>query len=99
MVQQVRQTSRSCFVVSSFLISQQQPSILCPALGGGQSPFRIEQYSAGMRRENFCDQRLEFFHHGVANFATFFFGQRFLQRPALIHSSSRDHASRIGDFF
>ena len=52
-----------------------------------------------MRGENFGNQRFEFFHHGVGDFAAFFLGQRFLQRAALVHGSGRDDAAFVGDFF
>ena len=51
-----------------------------------------------MRGENFGDQGLEFFHHGVGDFAAFFFGQRFLQGAALVHGSGGDDAAFVGDF-
>ena len=50
-----------------------------------------------MRRQHFGDQRLELFHHGVADFAAFFFGQRLLQRAALVHGGGGDHAAFVRD--
>ena len=41
---------------------------------------------------------LEFFHHGVGDFAAFFLGQRLLQRAALVHGSGGDDAAFVGDF-
>ena len=51
-----------------------------------------------MRRQNFRDQRFEFFHHGVGDFAAFFFGERFLQGAALIHGGGGDDAAFVRDF-
>ena len=52
-----------------------------------------------MRRQNFGHQRLKFFHHGVVNFAAFFFGQGLLQRSALVHRCRGNYAAIIGHLF
>ncbi len=97
-VEQIAEAAGAGLVVSGLFIGQQQAGILGAALGGGQSPLGIEQDGAGVRGENLGDQRLEFFHHGVADFAAFFLGQRFLQRAALIHGGGGDDAAFVGDF-
>ena len=97
-VEQIGQAARAGLVVSGLFIGKQQAGILGAALGGRQSPLRIEQDGAGVRRQNFGDQRLEFFHHGVVDFAAFFFGKRFLQRAALVHGCGGDDAAIVGDF-
>ena len=78
MVEQIAQASWTGLVVSSFFISQQQAGVLGAAFGGGQSPLGIEQNGAGVRRQDFGDECLKLFHHGVTNVSAFFFAQRFL---------------------
>ena len=41
---------------------------------------------------------LEFFHHGVGDFAAFFLGERFLQGAALVHGGGGDDAALVGNF-
>ncbi len=48
-----------------------------------------------MWSQDLCHQSLELFHHGVVDFPTLFFAQRFLQRAALIHCCRRNHAAFI----
>ena len=48
-----------------------------------------------MRGQDLGDQRLEFFHHGVADFAAFFLGERLLQRAALVHGGGGDDAPLV----
>ena len=98
-IKQVAQAAGTGLVVSGLFIGQQQAGIFGATLGRGQAPLGIEQDRAGMRSENFGDQRLEFFHQCVADFATFFLSQRLLQRPPLVHSSRADYALGGGDSF
>ena len=56
-VEQIAQAAGTGLVVSGLLIGEQQAGVLGAALGGGQSPLGIEQDGAGMRGENFGDQR------------------------------------------
>src|SRR5450755_1542707 len=78
MVEQIAQTAGASLVVSRLLIGEQQAGILGAALGGGETPLGIEQNGGGVWGQNFADQRFEFFHHGVADFAAFFLCQRLL---------------------
>ena len=96
-IQQIGQPARTSLVVSSFFIREQQAGILSAAFRRRQSPLGIEQDGTGVRRKNLRYQRLELFHHGIINFAAFFFGKRFLQRAALIHGRCGDDAAIIGD--
>src|SRR5439155_6616852 len=89
--------ARTSLVVSSFFIREQQAGVLRAALGRWQSPLGIEQDGTGVRRKNLRYQRLELFHHGIINFAAFFFGKRFLQRAALIHGPCGDNAAIVGN--
>ena len=56
-VEQVGQAAGAGLVVSSLFIGEQQAGVLGAALGGGQSPLGVEQDGAGVRGENFGDQR------------------------------------------
>ena len=97
-IQQISQPPRPGLVVTRLFISQQQPRILRPPLRSRQSPLRVEQYRAGMRSQYFGHQYFELFHHGVADFPALFFGERFLQRSALIHRRRRNHSAFIRYF-
>ncbi len=97
-IEQIGEAAGAGLVVSGLFIGEQQAGVLGAALGGGQSPLGVEQDGGGMRGENFGDQRLEFFHHGVGDFAAFFLGQRFLQGAALVHGSGGNDAAFVGDF-
>ena len=96
-IEQVRQPAGAGLVVPGFFVGQQQSGVFCPALGSRQTPLGIEQDGGGMRSENFSDQRFEFLHHGVGDFATLFLGQGFLQGAALVHGSGSDYAAFVGD--
>ena len=67
MGQQVRQTPRLGIVVAAGFISQQQTCVFRTRFGRGQAPLGIEQYGAGMRRQDFGDGGLEFRHHLIGN--------------------------------
>ena len=95
MIEQISQAARTGLVVAGFLIGEQQAGVLGAALRSGQPPFGVEQDGAGVRGQDFGDQRLEFFHHGVGDVAAFFFGERFLQRAALIHGGSGNDAAAV----
>src|ERR1700730_9393267 len=97
-IEQVAESSGTGLVISGFFIRQQQSRVLGAAFRGRQSPLRIKQNRAGMRRQNFGDQRLEFFHHGVADFAALFLAEGFLQRAALIHRRGGDYTFFVGNF-
>ena len=56
-VEQIGQAAGAGLVVAGLFIGEQQAGILGAALGGGQSPLGIEQDGAGVRGENFGDQR------------------------------------------
>jgi len=99
MIKQVAQAAGTSLVVSGLFVGQEQAGILGATLGRGQSPLGIEQDRARMRRENFGDQRLEFFHQCVADFPTLFLSQSLLQRPPLVHRRCLDDAVGGGDSF
>ena len=54
-VEQVRQAAGTSLVVSSLFIGEQQAGVLGAALGGGESPFGVEQDGGGVRGENLAD--------------------------------------------
>ena len=56
-IEQVAEAARAGLVVAGLFIGEQQAGILGAALGGGQSPLGIEQDGAGMRGQDFGDQR------------------------------------------
>src|SRR5947209_3132315 len=95
-VEQIRQTARPSLVIPGFLVRQQQASIFRATLGGWKTPFGIEQNRGGVRRQNFAHQYLELFHHGVVDVRALLFGQRFLQRAALVHCCGGNHTSLVG---
>src|ERR1700683_3925911 len=78
-IEQIAQSSRTSLVVSRLFICQQQSGILGTPFRRRQSPLRVQKNGAGMRRQNFRDQRLELLHHCVADFPALFFTQRLLQ--------------------
>ena len=86
MVEQVSQAARAGFVITGFLVGEQQPGILGAPFGGGQSPLGIEQNGAGMRRQDFGDCHFEFFQFLVAGVGA----EGFLQGAALVHGSGGD---------
>ena len=98
-IEQVGQTTGTGLVVSGLLIRQQQAGVLGAALRRRQPPLRIEQDGAGVWGQDFGDQRLEFFHHGVGNLRAFFLSQRFLQRAALVHGGGSDNTTLVGYSF
>src|SRR5450631_3828584 len=75
MVERIAETAGASLVVSGLLIGEQQDGILGAALGCGGTPLGIEQNGGGVRGQYFADQGFEFFHHGVVDFAAFFFCQ------------------------
>src|SRR5208282_1575127 len=95
-IEQVAEAAGAGLVVSGLFVGEQQAGVFGAALGGGQAPLGIEQDRTGMWGENFGDQRLEFFHQGIVDFAAFFLGQRFLQGTALVHGGRRDDAAFVG---
>ena len=98
--QQVRQTAGSRIVIAGFLVGQQQPGTRVPSLGRAQTPNRIEQDRAGVRREDLRYGELEFAHHVVGHIGlvdALAGGDRFLQRSPLVHGGGGDHAPRVGE--
>ena len=98
-IQQIAKAAGASLVISSLLVREQQSGILRAALGGGQSPFGIEQNCGRVWSEDFGDKSLEFFHHRVGNFAAFFFGERLLQRTTLIHGSGSNDSALVRHSF
>src|SRR5204863_5553018 len=73
-VEKIAKATRPSLVIAGLFIGEQQPGISCATFRRRQPPLRIEQNRACMRRQNFSDEGLEFFHHCGVDFAAFFLG-------------------------
>ena len=94
-VEQIGQPARRGRVVAGLLVRHQQPGVLRPALARGKAEFGIEQDRARVPRQHLGHQDLELLEFLGADLAALLLGQRFLQRPALIHGRGGNHAARI----
>src|SRR5208283_1714723 len=98
-MEQLRQPSWHGFVVTRFLVRQEQARVLRALLCRGQTIFRIQQNRARLRRQNAAHSLLELHQPLVRHRASIHalrFREQTPQRAALVNRQRGDHTSRVG---